>query len=61
VITLDIDGAPDIAARHGVRGVPLLMLFEGAQEVDRLVGAAPEPEPRLREWLEPRLPSPQAA
>ena len=59
VVKLDIDGAPDIAARFGVQGIPLLLLIEDGQEVDRLVGAAPEPT--LRQWLEPRLPARQAA
>ena len=58
VVKLDIDGAPEIAARHGVQGIPLLVLFEGGQEVDRLVGAAPEGQ--LRRWVEPRLPAVQA-
>ena len=59
VVKLDIDPAPEIAARHGVQGIPLLLLFEQGQEVDRLVGA--HPEGRLRQWLEPRLPASQAA
>src|ERR687893_1785165 len=46
VVKLDIDGAPEIAARHGVQGIPLLVLFEGGQEVDRLVGAGPGGQPR---------------
>jgi thioredoxin 2 len=57
VVKLDIDGAPEIAARHGVQGIPLLVLFEGGQEVDRLVGAVPEGH--LRHWVEPRLPAVQ--
>jgi thioredoxin 2 len=55
VVKLNIDGAPDIAARHGVQGIPLLILLHDGGEVDRLVGAAPEPE--LRRWLEPHLPA----
>jgi thioredoxin 2 len=59
VVKLDIDGAPEIAARYGVQGIPLLLLFEKGEEADRLVGA--HPEGRLRQWLEPRLPASQAA
>lgn len=59
VVKLDIDGAPQIAARYGVQGIPLLLLIENGEEADRLVGAAPEPQ--LRQWLEPHLPAAQAA
>jgi thioredoxin 2 len=53
VVKLDIDGAQDIAARHGAQSIPLLVLFRGGEEVDRLVGAVPERQ--LRQWLEPHL------
>ncbi len=60
VVKLDIDGAPEIAARYGAQSIPLLLLIEGGEEVDRHLGAAPEP--RLRRWLEPHLPAaPQTA
>jgi thioredoxin 2 len=57
VVKLDIDGAPEIAARYGVQSIPLLLLIEGGEEVDRHVGATPEPH--LRRWLEPHLPAAQ--
>jgi thioredoxin 2 len=57
VVKLDIDGAPEIAARYGAQSIPLLLLIEGGEEVDRHLGAAPEP--RLRRWLEPHLPAAQ--
>ena len=57
VVKLDIDGAPEIAARYGAQSIPLLLLIEGGEEVDRQVGAAPEPH--LRRWLEPHLPAAQ--
>ena len=57
VVKLDIDGAPEIAARYGAQSIPLLLLIEGGEEVDRHVGAAPEP--RQRRWLEPHLPAAQ--
>jgi thioredoxin 2 len=53
VVKLDIEGAPEIAARHGAQSIPLLVLFRGSDEIDRLVGAVPEPQ--LRRWLEPHL------
>ena len=53
VVKLDIDPAPAIAAKYGVQGIPLLLLLRDGQEIDRLVGAAPEAQ--LRRWLEPHL------
>jgi thioredoxin 2 len=53
VVKLDVDQAPEIAARHGAQSIPLLVLFADGREVDRLVGAVPERQ--LRQWLEPHL------
>jgi thioredoxin 2 len=50
VVKLDIDGAPAIAGRYQVQGIPLLVLLRDGQEVDRLVGAAPPAQ--LAEWLD---------
>jgi thioredoxin 2 len=59
VVKLDVDGAPEIAARHGAQSIPLLVLFRDGEEVDRMVGAVPAPQ--LRQWLEPHLtPAPAA-
>jgi thioredoxin 2 len=55
VVKLDVDAAPQVAARHGAQSIPLLVLFRGGQEVDRQVGAVPER--RLRQWLDPHLAS----
>ncbi|MDX6670132.1 MAG: thioredoxin 2 [Solirubrobacteraceae bacterium] len=52
-VKLNIDGAPEIASRFGVHGIPLLVLMRDGQEVDRLVGAAPEAQ--MRQWLDPHL------
>jgi thioredoxin 2 len=41
VIKLDIDGAPAIASRFRVQGIPLLVLLREGEEIDRLVGAVP--------------------
>jgi thioredoxin 2 len=54
VVRLNVDEAPDISARFNVQGIPLLVIFEGSQERDRLVGAAPERQ--IEAWLEPHLP-----
>ena len=53
VVKLDVDNAPEVATRHGAQSIPLLVLFRGGDEVDRLVGAVPERQ--LRQWLEPHL------
>jgi thioredoxin 2 len=55
VVKLNVDTAPAISARFSVQGIPLLVLMEDGEEVDRLVGAVPEAT--LRQWLEPRLPA----
>jgi thioredoxin 2 len=59
VVELDVDAAPEIAARHGAQSIPLLVLFRDGVPVDRLVGAVPER--RLREWLEPHLTAAEAS
>jgi thioredoxin 2 len=49
VVKLNVDEAPRISDRYGVRGIPLLVLMRDGVEADRLVGAVPDT--RLREWL----------
>lgn len=58
LVKLDVDGAQQIAARYQVQGIPLLVLHRDGREVDRKVGA--QPEPVLRQWLEPVLAPPPA-
>jgi thioredoxin 2 len=53
VVKLDVDAAPEVAARYDARSIPLLILFRDGEALDRLVGAVPER--RLREWLDPHL------
>lgn len=50
VVKLNVDEAPQVAARFGVQGIPLLILLSDGEEADRLVGAVPEPQ--MRQWLE---------
>jgi thioredoxin 2 len=50
VVKLNTDTAPEIAGRFAVQGIPLLVLIRDGKEVDRRVGALPEPA--LRQWLE---------
>jgi thioredoxin 1 len=39
---LDIDEAPGVAQRYGIRGVPTLYVFKGGEIVGKMVGAAPK-------------------
>jgi thioredoxin len=49
VAKLNVDDNPGVAARYAVQGIPTLLIFEGGQLRDRLVGAQP------RAVLEARL------
>jgi thioredoxin 2 len=59
VVKLDIDRAPELAARHGAQSIPLLVLFRDGEEVDRVVGAVPGKQ--LRSWLDSHLTQTPAA
>lgn len=49
---VDTDAEQELAARHGIRGIPTLILFRRGAEADRLTGAADAAA--LRRWLEGR-------
>jgi thioredoxin 2 len=53
VVKLNIDGAPEIAARFSAQSIPLLVLLRDGREISRLVGAVPEPT--LRRWVEDHI------
>ncbi len=36
---LNVDHAPGVAARYGVQSIPTVILFNGGQSVERIVGA----------------------
>src|ERR1700754_842832 len=59
VVKLDVDSAPEIAARYEVQGIPLLVLIRDGHEVDRQVGAVPAQ--KLRAWLDSHLTTAQQA
>jgi thioredoxin 1 len=40
VAQVDVDESPDLAVRHGVRGVPTLVIFRGVDAIARKVGAS---------------------
>ena len=41
IIKYDVDEYEDLANEKGIRNVPVLIFYDGDNEVDRLVGAAP--------------------
>jgi len=43
VAKLNVDENPRTAQAFDVQGIPTLLIFDGGQVVDRIVGAAPEP------------------
>jgi thioredoxin 2 len=53
VVKLNVDEAPRLSQRFGVQGIPLLVMIRHGEEVDRLVGAAPQQQ--LRDWITPHL------
>jgi thioredoxin 2 len=50
LVKVDVDGAPELAARYGAQSIPLLMLFRDGIPVHRLVGARPEAQ--INAWLQ---------
>lgn len=43
VAKLNVDDNPRTAMEYQVQGIPTLLIFQGGQIIDRIVGAAPEP------------------
>lgn len=39
---LDVDSNPKTATNYGVRSIPTLLIFNGGQPVDQVVGAVPK-------------------
>jgi len=50
VVKVNADDAPGVSRRHGVTGIPTLLLYRDGAEADRIVGAPPAAQ--LRGWVE---------
>jgi thioredoxin 2 len=53
VVKVNTDSEPVLAQRYQVQSIPLIVLMRDGAEIDRRVGAAPEPQ--LSAWLEGHL------
>ncbi len=53
VAKVNADVSPQVSARHGVTGIPTLLLYANGAEAARTVGAVPAPQ--LRSWLDASL------
>jgi thioredoxin 1 len=52
---LDVDREPEVSLRYGVLGMPTLILFQGGEPVDRMVGFSGAGQ--VRRWVVQALPS----
>ncbi len=53
IVKVNVDENPGLAARHGIRSIPTLMLFRGPILADQLMGALPKAQ--LVQWLDQRI------
>ena len=42
IARMNVDDAPNTPTKYGVRGIPTLIMFQGGEEVGKIVGAAPK-------------------
>ncbi len=42
IVKMNVDDSPNTPTKYGVRGIPTLIMFQGGNEVDKIVGAAPK-------------------
>lgn len=55
MVKVNTDLAPGLQEKFGIRGIPTLVLMEGAKERDRVTGALNLNA--LRQWIEQRVPA----
>jgi len=48
-IKLNTESNPQLGAQFGIRGIPTMIVFKNAQEVDRISGALSAPQ--IAEWV----------
>jgi thioredoxin 2 len=53
LVKVNVDDSPHVAQRHGVQGIPTLLVVDRGAVVARQTGAAPEHV--LRQWLDDAL------
>ena len=53
VFKLNIDKNPEIPTKHGIRGIPAMILFQNGKPVSTKVGALPKSS--LYQWVEEEL------
>lgn len=59
IVKVDVDEAPEVAARYGIRSIPTLIVFRQGQPVERRLGALPLDE--LERFTLPHLAPAEAA
>lgn len=55
IVKVDVDDAPDVSARFGIRALPTFVLFKDGKVVDKIVGALAKGQ--FKSWIEGNLPS----
>lgn len=58
VVEFNVDRAPSVIQRHGIEGFPMLILFKGGKEVERVLGY--RDERAMAALLDPFAPETQA-
>ena len=53
IMKLNVDSAPEIAARYGISGIPALYLFNNGDVVDNCVGV--QPKVKIKEMVDKAL------
>ena len=53
LVKIDVDEQPELAAQHGIRGIPAVKLFHRGRIVAEFSGAAPEPQ--VRQWIDRQI------
>jgi len=53
VVKINIDKNPEIPTKHGIRGIPTLILFKDGKPVSTKVGALPKSA--INEWIDAEM------